>query len=486
MPIALALDNVVLSASLMAESIPGEPAVMSLMNGTDGFASSCPRPFSIGSIEPMRRSSREERRRAAEAAGWNVALLDPRAITVDLHSDSATAPPLARQTAAALAGPHCADDPVSRAELKREIASLTGKTQVVLFAQGRAAEAALCDALPLNGTVAAANCIFPSTRFHLQRRDCHVEECPAPGLLDLETGDPFLGNPNLGRVRDVLYDPTVDATSVWLELACNGAFGQPVSLGGIERVGALAGHLGAKLYVDATRALENAVLVRRREERASRLPVRDLVRELLKGAHAVTASCLKSFHSQVGGFVATDDEELATQLEDLSLARGDGLAGPACQMLLEGVRVASTDEFAEDRCLQAARLHQRLACAGLPVRWPEAAHAVFLDALAFLPQLRRDQHAAKALALALYLKSGIRIDEHFLPAALQAAGRSYVRIAIPARRYLDDQIDWVADELAALFRSPLQIAALEQLPGKPGLAASMCPRFSMNSAAVSS
>ena len=437
------------------------------------------RPFRIGSVEPIRRTDRAERAGAAEQSGLNVALLDPRLIDIDLHSDSATSPPLVSQLAASIVGVRCAEDPAKRFEVQQEIAALTGKANVVLFAQGRAAEAALMDALPLSGTVAAANCLFPSSRFHFERRGCQVVECPAPGLLDRNPGDLFLGNPDPGRVRDLLYSPGIETRSVWIELACNGAFGQPVSLACLRRTGSLASQLGANLYVDATRSLENAVLARQRDCEAAQFSVRDLVSEMLKGAHAVVASCLKSFHSQFGGFVATDDEALASKLEDLSLARGEGLSGASCAVLLDGLQVASSAEFAEDRCLQAARLHQSLVCAGLPVWWPEAAHAVFVDASRFLRHLHPDQLPAKALALALYLRSGIRVDEHFLPSSLRGLGRSYVRIAIPARRYLDDQIDWVAKQLVALFEHREEVTGLEVQRCEPGLAGSMRQLFSV-------
>lgn len=83
--------------------------------------------------------------------------------------------------------------------------------------------------------------------------------------------------------------------------------------------------------------------------------------------------------------MATDDRELARGLEDASIARGDGLAGPACEVLRLGLELCATDGFAADRASQVARFHDRLVRAGLPVFRPEAAHAAFLDAGRLLP-----------------------------------------------------------------------------------------------------
>jgi tyrosine phenol-lyase len=117
--------------------------------------------------------------------------------------------------------------------------------------------------------------------------------------------------------------------------------------------------------------------------------------------------------------------------------------------------------------------------AGLPVFRPEAAHAVFVDACRFLPHLPANRFPAKALALALYLESGIRADEHFLPESLRARGVAAVRLALPARRYFDDQVRWVADQVADLHRRNLSVCGLEAVPGPPGLAASLRQHFSI-------
>ena len=153
------------------------------------------------------------------------------------------------------------------------------------------------------------------------------------------------------------------------------------------------------------------------------------------------------------------------------------MAGAAREVLRQGIALASSDGFALDRAGQAALLHELLSAAGLPVFRPEAAHAVFLDARSFLPDIPPEGSPAKALALALYLQSGIRIDEHFLPETLRRSGFSAVRIALPARRYFDDQIRWVAEELEALHARRTDVPGLEALPSSPGLAGLLRRRF---------
>ena len=81
------------------------------------------------------------------------------------------------------------------------------------------------------------------------------------------------------------------------------------------------------------------------------------------------------------------------------------------------------------------------------------------------------------MALALYLDSGIRIDEHWLPEALWASGLSAVRIALPARTYLDEQVAWIASRIIAVHERRREVLGLFRLPTGTGLSRSLRARF---------
>src|SRR5260370_35430533 len=61
-------------------------------------------PFRIKSIEAIRRTTREERRKLMEAAGYNLFLVPSDAILIDLLTDSGTAAMSTEQGAAMMRG----------------------------------------------------------------------------------------------------------------------------------------------------------------------------------------------------------------------------------------------------------------------------------------------------------------------------------------------------------------------------------------------
>src|SRR3981189_3810481 len=88
-------------------------------------------PFRIKSIEAIRRTTREERQRLIEAAGYNLFLVASEAILIDLLTDSGTSAMSTEQWAAMMRGDESYAGSESFYRLKRAVQDLTGFKHVI-------------------------------------------------------------------------------------------------------------------------------------------------------------------------------------------------------------------------------------------------------------------------------------------------------------------------------------------------------------------
>jgi tryptophanase len=96
---------------------------------------------------------------------------------------------------------------------------------------------------------------------------------------------------------------------------------------------------------------------------------------------------------------------------------------------------------------------------GIPVQKPIGGHAVFLDALKFLPNIKREEFPAQTLALEIYKEAGIRgVEIGTILADRDPETREnrypkleLVRLALPRRTYTDNHIRYIAAALKNVF-----------------------------------
>ncbi|MCE3240722.1 MAG: Tryptophanase, partial [Deltaproteobacteria bacterium] len=100
----------------------------------------------------------------------------------------------------------------------------------------------------------------------------------------------------------------------------------------------------------------------------------------------------------------------------------------------------------------------------VPLVHPPAGHAVYVDLAAFLPHVAAENHRAEALAAFLYYVSGVRVTKGAPPAPAQAArGVELLRLAVPARKYVQGHIDDVAEALLYAYAHRQEIKGFKQV-----------------------
>ncbi len=432
-------------------------------------------PYRIKAVESVKMNSLSEREVIAKQAGYNTFLIDSEEVYIDLLTDSGTNAMSDKQWAGIMIGDEAYAGSKNWIRLEATVKELFGFKYVVPTHQGRGAENILSHIAIKKGQYVPGNMYFTTTRFHQEANggifcDIIIDEAHDPTIKL-----PFKGNIDLKKLQALIgkVGPSQIAY-VCAAVTVNLAGGQPVSMQNLRDVSALCGKNNIKIFMDATRCIENAYFIKEREEGYSDVPIKEIVHEMFSYADGCTMSGKKDCLVNIGGFLCLNDEEMYTEAKEWVVAYEGmpsygGMSGRDMEAMTIGLREAMQEEYIEHRIKQVRYLGDRLLEAGVPIVEPVGGHAVFLDARRFCPHLTQDQFPAQALANALYIESGVRSMER----GIVSAGRDKetgdhhrpkletVRLTIPRRVYTYSHMDYVADAVISLYKDREQIRGLK-------------------------
>ena len=132
-------------------------------------------PFRIHSVEPLRVSTRAERREYLREAAFNLFQVRAEHVLVDLLTDSGTGAMSVYQWAGMMKGDESYAGGRSFKAFVKAVTEITGFRHVIPTHQGRAAEHILSRALLVPGSIVPNNTHFDTTR-------ANVEHCDAVAL----------------------------------------------------------------------------------------------------------------------------------------------------------------------------------------------------------------------------------------------------------------------------------------------------------------
>ncbi len=421
-------------------------------------------PFRIKVVEPLRMTSREERREILEAASWNLFRVAAEDILIDLLTDSGTGAMSAEQWAAIMRGDESYACARSWYRFRDRVRELTGFQHIIPTHQGRAAERILFSCLGVRDRIVISNTHFDTTRANVEFLGGRPVDIPTPEALKPDEVYPFKGNIDLGALERILADSREEVACVIHTITNNSGGGQPASMANIRSASEICRANGIPFFLDACRFAENSYFIKIREEGFQDRSVESIAREIFSLADGATFSAKKDGLTNIGGFLGSNDDQLAQQEEALLiLTEGfptyGGMAGRDLEAIAVGLYEVVEEDYLRYRTASVAYLGEGLTEAGYPIVQPPGGHAIYIDAGAFFPGIQPLEFPAHALACELYLEGGIRsveIGTLMFGGVDPATGEERIaplellRLAVPRRVYTKSHIDYVLEVAQAV------------------------------------
>jgi len=434
-------------------------------------------PWKIKMVEPLRMTDREQREKALADAGYNTFLLRSAEVYIDLLTDSGTSAMSDRQWAGMMMGDEAYAGSRNFYDLEEAIQKYYGYKYIVPTHQGRGAEHLISQVAIKPGQYVPGNMYFTTTRLHQELAggvfvDVIIDEAHYPQVLH-----PFKGNIDVEKLEALVQSVGAEGIAyVSLAGTVNMAGGQPVSMANIREVRQFCDRHGIKLYLDATRLVENSWFIREREPGFEDKTIAEILLEFCSYSDGAWMSAKKDNLVNIGGWLAVNDQEMYEELRNLvvvyeGLHTYGGLAGRDMQAMAIGIAESVEDDHVNSRIGQVLYLGELLTTWGIPIVHPVGGHAIFLDAKAFYPHLEQDKFPAQTLAAELYLDSGIRSMERGIASAGRdpATGDHHrpklelTRLTIPRRVYTQAHMDVVAESVRAVYEQREQARGLKMV-----------------------
>ncbi len=420
--------------------------------------------WKIKMIEPIRKSTREEREQWIREANYNVFQLKAEQVYIDLITDSGTGAMSDRQWSEMMLGDESYAGANSFFKMKDMVTHITGFKYVVPTHQGRAAENVLFSFLVKEGDYVPGNSHFDTTKGHIESRKAFAVDCTIDEAKDTQLEIPFKGNVDPAKLEKVLKEHGDKVPFIIVTITNNTAGGQPVSMKNLKEVREIAKKYNKMVLFDSARFAENAYFIKVREEGYAEKTIKEICREMFSYADGMTMSAKKDAIVNMGGFLATNVEDWYEQAKIKTIiyegyVTYGGMSGRDMNALAVGLDENTEFENLETRIKQVEYLAAKLDEFGIPYQRPAGGHAIFVDAPKVLTHVPKEEFPAQTLTVELYLEAGIRgceigyllADRDPVTRENRFNGLDLLRLAIPRRVYTDNHMDVIAVALKNVY-----------------------------------
>lgn len=433
-------------------------------------------PYKMKMVELLKMTTKAQRKKALQEAGYNTFLLRSADVYIDLLTDSGTSAMSDRQWAGMMMGDEAYAGSRNFYHLESIVQETYGYKYLIPTHQGRGAENILSKILIKKGDIIPGNMYFTTTRLHQELAGGKFEDIIIDEAHDPENEFPFKGNVDLEKLEKLIKKygakriPYVSmATSV------NMAGGQPISMKNLKELRALTKKHGIRVIHDMTRVAENASFIQQRENGYQNKTIKSIVKEICSYTDGATMSAKKDALVNIGGFLAINDWDVFEEARNMvvvyeGLHTYGGLAGRDMEAMAIGIEESVSDDHIRARVGQVIYLGEKMIEYAVPIVKPIGGHGIFVDAKKFLPHIPQEQFPAQTLAAEIYLDSGVRTMERgVVSAGRKANGENYfpklelVRFTIPRRVYTQAHMDVIAESAGRVYEQRNKIKGMKMV-----------------------
>ena len=420
--------------------------------------------WKIKMVEPIRRSTREEREQWLKEAHYNVFQLKAEQVYIDLLTDSGTGAMSDRQWSALMMGDESYAGARSFYKLQEVIQRIFGMPYVIPTHQGRAAENVLFSYLVKEGAVIPGNAHFDTTKGHIEARKAKAIDVTVDEAKDTQLEVPFKGNVSLEKLEKVLKENAGNVPFMVLTVTNNTVGGQPVSMENIKATCDLCHKFGVPVVMDSARFAENAYFIKTREAGYADKTIKEIAAEMYADVDAMTMSAKKDGIVNMGGFIGMKRQDWYEGAKLFCIpfegyVTYGGMNGRDMEALAVGLDENTEFDMLHTRIHQVAYLAQKLDEYGIPYQRPAGGHAIFVDADRILDRIPKEEFPAQTLTCELYLEAGIRAceigymlaDRDPVTRENRFGGLDLVRLCIPRRVYTDNHMNVIAAAMKNVF-----------------------------------
>ncbi len=422
-------------------------------------------PFKIKSVEPIRFTTKEERIELLEKAGYNPFLLHADDVIIDLLTDSGTSAMSAKQWSGIMEGDEAYAGSKSFYRFEAAVKKITGMDFIIPTHQGRAAEKILFSIVGGKGKFIPNNTHFDTTRANIEFSGAEAVDLLNEIGKHPEIKADFKGNMDVEKLEEFIKNTGVENIPiVMITVTNNSGGGQPVSMENIKQVKSVCLKYNLPLFIDACRFAENAYFIKKREIGYQDKSILEICQEMFSYADGATMSAKKDALVNIGGFLALNNDYLATQCRNLLIVTEGfptygGLAGRDLEAIAQGLEEIVDENYLQYRIRSIEYLGEKITQFGVPIIEPTGGHAIYIDAKRFVPNIPSHQYPGQAVACALYVEGGIRgveigsvmFGKYGEDGNLISPPMELVRLAIPRRVYTQSHIDYVAEVIIEVF-----------------------------------